>query len=127
MIISVFGRVENIVGKRKKMLVTSIFSFSPNVLKRLLFHTRQKVSLCGNGIMHLCYVSLLMVHHSTLSQTSPWFLQVCRRGLLKTLLEKRKLLITSNFSFSHSVSYPFGELFAIFIKFGIVVCSLEES
>ena len=41
-----------------------------------------------------------------------------------------KLLITSNFSFSHSVLYPFGELFAIFIKIRIVVCkvlSLEES
>ena len=29
-------------------------------------------------------------------------------SLLKTLLEKEKLLITSNFSFSHSVFYPFG-------------------
>ena len=33
----------------------------------------------------------------------PWFLRVCSRGLLKTLWEKEKLLITSNFSFSHSV------------------------
>ena len=32
------------------MLVTSIFSFSHNVLKRLLSQTRQKVSLCGNGL-----------------------------------------------------------------------------
>ena len=28
----------------------------------------------------------------------------------------------SNFSFSHSVFYPFGELSAIFIKFEIVIC-----
>ena len=33
----------------------------------------------------------------------PWFLRVCSRGLLKTLWEKKKLLVTSNFSFSHSV------------------------
>ena len=34
------------------------------------------------------------------------------------------MLVTSNFSFSNSVFYPFGELPAIFIKFRIVVCKL---
>ena len=29
-------------------------------------------------------------------------------SILKTLWEKEKLLVTSNFSFSHSVFYPFG-------------------
>ena len=38
----------------------------------------------------------------------PWFLRVCSRDLLKTLREKEKLLVTSNFSFSHSVFYLFG-------------------
>ena len=54
----------------------------------------------------------------------PWFLRVCNPSLLKTLWEKEKLLITSNFSFSHSVFYPLEELSAIFIKFEIVVCKL---
>ena len=40
----------------------------------------------------------------------PWFLRVCSKSLLKTLWEKEKLLITSNFSFSHSVFYPLREL-----------------
>ena len=62
----------------------------------------------------------------TLSQTSPGFLRVCNTGLLKTLWEKEKLLVTSNFSFSHSVFYPFGELSAIFNKFEIVVSKLFE-
>ena len=53
----------------------------------------------------------------------PWFLCVCNASLLKTLREKEKLLVTSNFSFSHSVFYPFGELFAIFVKFNFVVCN----
>ena len=39
----------------------------------------------------------------------PWFLRVCSISLLKTLWEKEKLHVTSNFSFSHSVSYRFGE------------------
>ena len=56
----------------------------------------------------------------------PWFLRVCNTSLLKTLWEKEKLLVTSNFSFSHSVFYPFEELSSIFIKFEIVVCTLFE-
>ena len=46
----------------------------------------------------------------------PWFSCVYSTFPLKTLWEKEKLLVTSNFSFSHSVFYPFGELCAIFIK-----------
>ena len=55
----------------------------------------------------------------------PWFLRVWRTSLLKTLWEKKKLLVTSNFFFSHSVFYPPGELPVIFIKFEIV-CKLFE-
>ena len=51
----------------------------------------------------------------------PWFLHVCSTSLLKTLWEKEKLLVTSNFSFCHSVFNPFGEISAISIKFEIVV------
>ena len=56
----------------------------------------------------------------------PWFLRVCNTSLLKTLWEKEKLLVTSNFTFSCSVFYPFGELPAIFIKLEIVVCKLFQ-
>ena len=56
----------------------------------------------------------------------PWFLHVCGTSPLKTLWEKEKLLETSNFSYSHSVFLPFGELSTIFIKFKIVVCKRFE-
>ena len=56
----------------------------------------------------------------------PWFLRVCHTNLLQTLQEKEKLLITSNFSFSNSVFYHFGELCTIFIKAKIVVCNLFQ-
>ena len=56
----------------------------------------------------------------------PFLLCVCSTTLLKTLLEKEKLLVKSNFSFSHSVFYPFGELFAILFKVEIVVCKLFQ-
>ena len=47
----------------------------------------------------------------------PWFSRVCSTGLLKTLCEKEKLLVTSNFSFSHSIFKPFREHSDISIKF----------
>ena len=53
----------------------------------------------------------------------PWFLRVCSTSLLKTLMEKKKLLVTSNFSFSISVFYPFGQLSAIYIT--IYNCHLQ--
>ena len=49
MIISVFDRVENIVGKGE-IACTSNFSFSHNVFKRILSQRHLKVSLCGNGL-----------------------------------------------------------------------------
>ena len=54
------------------------------------------------------------------------FIRFCCTNLLKTLWEKEKLLVTSNFSFSHSVFYPFRELSAMFIKSEIVVCKLFQ-
>ena len=56
----------------------------------------------------------------------PWFLRVCSTGPLKTLWEKEKLLVMSNFSFSHSVFCLFGELSVLFIKSKIVVCKLFQ-
>ena len=54
----------------------------------------------------------------------PGFLHVCSTSLAKHW-EKEKLLITSNFSFSHSVFYLFQECSAIFIKFENVLCKLS--
>ena len=54
----------------------------------------------------------------------PFFLRVCSTSLLRTRLEKQKLLVKSNFSFSHCIFYPLGELSAILIKFRIVICKL---
>ena len=47
------------------------------------------------------------LHYVNSFPYKPWFLFVCSTNLLKTLWEKEKLLVTSNFSFSHSVFYPF--------------------
>ena len=59
MIISVFDRVENIVGKGE-IACTSNFSFSHNVFKRLLSQRHQKASLCGNGLTSVKFCCLVM-------------------------------------------------------------------
>ena len=51
MIISVFDKVENIVGKGE-IACTSNFSFSHDVLKRLLSQTRQRVVIVWEWVKH---------------------------------------------------------------------------
>ena len=87
----------------------------------------------AKNLMHFHYSYFIIIFsRSSVSNlfnpfpNKPWFLYVCRTGLSKTLREKEKLLVTSNFSFSHSVFYQFRELSAIFIKFRIVVCRLFQ-
>ena len=68
----------------------------------------------------------LNLSHINPFPNKPLFLRVCSKSLLKTLWEKEKLLVTSNFSFSHSVFNLFGEPSAIFVKSDIVVCKVFE-
>ena len=44
----------------------------------------------------------------------PWFLRVCSTSLLKTLWEKEKLLVTSNFSFLQQCFLPVPRTFLYF-------------
>ena len=75
--------------------------------------------------MGVTYKSFLS-SSSTLSQTSPCFYVSAVQIFLKTLWEKEKLLVTSNFSFFPRVYYPFEDLSAIFMKLKIVVCKLFQ-
>ena len=84
------------------------------------FTCRYKLHVCNSNLLLQFFYSL------TISQTSPDFYVSAVKVFSKTLWEKKKLLVTSNFSFSHSVCYPFGELSAIFIKFEIAVCKLFQ-
>ena len=93
--------------EKEKLLITSNFSFSHSV-----FYPFEELS------------SIFNVFNPFLNK--PWFLHVCSTSLLKTMCEKEKLLITSNFSFSHIVFYPYEEISSIFIKFEIVICKFFQ-
>ena len=89
------------------MHLTAIFSLSSSIHAMKTYQTKE---LCK------------LLHAINPFPNKPPFLCVSSTSLLKTLGEKEKLLITSNFSFSPSVFYPFGELSATFVKLTIVVC-----
>ena len=108
------------------MLITSIFSFSHNVFKNHLLQDVRIVSyteklneilentsdhmaapLQTNTLFHVLRLkAVFLFQYCTISSShinpfpnKPCFLRVCRISLLKTLWEKEKLLVTSNFSF----------------------------
>ena len=106
-----------------------------------LFQERNTLFLCMSELQVniVCYtkfnkkyITKVLFHHKNLTKpllpfsNKPCFLRVCSTSLLKTLWEKEKLLVTSNFSFSHSVFYLYGELSAIFTENEIVVCKLFQ-
>ena len=74
---------------------------------------------------HNVFYAICILNFFSPFQNKPWLLRVCSTNPLKTLQEKGKLHVTSNFSFSHSVFYLFGDLTAIFVKLEIVFCKLS--
>ena len=58
--------------------------------------------------------AVVHIWHINPFPNKPWFLHVCCTSLLKTLWEKKKLLITSNFSFSPQCFLPVCRAFCHF-------------
>ena len=98
--------IEKTVGKGEIAHYKQFLLFPHSVFKRLILQTRKNQGLFGKGL--------------TLSQTTNfrlfWFERLCRQRFQiwrirqkvlqrgrKALWEKEKLLVTSNFFFSHSV------------------------
>ena len=134
--ISVFNGIENIVGKTENACYQH-FLLCPMFSKDSLFFFVNLFHPCFTCLQYKSFensmgkkeiraispfptvFSILLenfpVFSSNLKLSSvnpfpnkPLFLRVCSTSLLKTPWEKEKLLVTSNFSFSHSVFYPFG-------------------
>ena len=122
--------------EKEKLLVMSNFSFSHSAfypfgkLSAIFFQIQNWHLLTLSNWKGLKFVVWERVNVTSRQlnpyQKKPLFLRICSTFLLKTLWKKEKLLVTSNFSFSHRVFYPFRELSIIFVKFYIVVCSFFE-
>ena len=107
-------RIENTVGKGEIARYEQFLLF-PQCFQKACFPGASKGVIVWEWVKLMFSKLLFLSLKSSLNK--PWFLRVCSTSLLKTLWEKEKLLVMSNFSFFHSVFYPFEKLSAIFNKF----------
>ena len=114
--------------EKEKLFVSSNFSFSHSVFYRFgefsvniikLESVVQTERICRRQFQYVFFTINPFPN-------KPCFLRVRSKSLLKTLWEKEKLLVSSNFSFSHSVFYRFGELSVNIIKLKSVVNRLFQ-
>ena len=113
-------------GKRRNCSSHSVFN-------RLILQTRKNQGLFAKGLSQFSEHKI-SVGYAVMYIHLPLFLnplpnKPCfkRKSLLKTLREKEKLLFTSNFSFSHSVFYPFQKSFLPFSSnLKLPVCKLFQ-
>ena len=90
-----------------------------------------KIGISGKWITHridgkvVLYTSLVRCTSCNDFTASPAF-HMSSTSLLETLQEKEKLLVMSNFSFSHTVFNQSDELYATIMKFKIVICKLFQ-
>ena len=99
------------------MLVTSIFLFFPQCFQKALFLRSLKVrilwlrvnvfsnSICDIAVASAPIHAFLELINYNPFPNKPLILRVCSESLLKTLWEKEKLLVKSNFSFSYGIFY----------------------
>ena len=85
--------------EKEKLLNMSNFSFTNSVFKRLVLLADKY------NVQTRAYLEELNFNPFPHNDA---FWRLWETSLLKTLWEKEKLLVTSDFSFSHSVFYPFG-------------------
>ena len=108
-----------------KKLKRGIYSHSSSINNRVQF---MKNILFFSAFL-LCvtstYCSILRMNSKPFPKQSLVF-TCLRYKSFENTGKREKLLVTSNFSFSHSIFYWFGELSTTFIKFEIVVCNLFQ-
>ena len=86
--------------EKEKFFITSYFSFSHSVFKRLVMQTSENnLAFQNTGLVIMLSASMLLIKTFP---NKPLFLRVCSTSLLKTIREKEKLLVKSNFSLSHT-------------------------
>ena len=98
--------------------VTSIFSFSHNVFRRLFFSVSLKILDCVESYKHVRTIIF-----NPLTPNEHWILHVYTTNFLKTQWEKEKFLVTSNSPFPTVFSTSLKNFFCFFQQ--ILNCSLQ--
>ena len=97
--------------KTSVLLYLCIYRISPNKSSRNYtkqgYKTDREPLFCTQfakqKICPILYITDCVLEMFNPFQNKSWFLPVCSANLLKTQWEKKNLLVTSNFSFSHLV------------------------
>ena len=112
---SIIQRVGKTDSPKAFLCLTVICNYTPSLMFAffLIVYFKLNIALQPNQLTHYH----TMPHFDTLKIYS------CKK---KTLREKEKLLVTSNFSFSHDVFYPLWHLFFILNALQNVVCNLLQ-
>ena len=95
--------------KRRNCLVRINFSFCHNVFKSCLLQMHENDSASGKRLNPFPHIDAFWRH--------------CNRRLLKTLRQKKKLLIMSNFSFCHNVFNSYLKIILSFIEILNIFCN----
>ena len=92
--------------EKEKLLITSNFSFSHSVFKRLVFQGRQKVSLCGNGLTLYQATKILTLTKLKAFADDKFIvakMMISVFWIRKYCEKKEKMLVTNISSFSYNV------------------------
>ena len=122
-------RLLKTLWEKEKILVTSIFSLSPQCFlpcpREILWFGLPLTCKCFEFGHVQNFVSWEIVNPFSNKPMCTYMYVYCT-SLLKTLWEKGKLLVTSNFSFSHSIFFFFffRKLSTNLIKIKVIVCKL---
>ena len=96
---SFWGQIDRQTNGQAKNYMPQIYQWHKNVLDLL----SEKKTIQYH--YHIQITSIVIFYAGIINPfpNKPWFLHVCSTSPLKTLWEKEKLLVTSNFSFSRSI------------------------
>ena len=95
-----------VVGMLSTLYTQSVMAFVIEEILPMCESTEDETQRQGASEVISSILFALLTHSNlTLAQISPEFYLSAVSSLLKTLWQKEKLLITSNFSFCHSVFY----------------------
>ena len=107
-------RVENIVENSENAIGLGVKTFFAKALL-IISHPFKRIVFGGTLESACLYVYKILV---ILCRELPLFyccgIEILSIRIFQKQCGKMRLLMTSNFSFSHSVFIPFGELFALF-------------
>ena len=101
--------------EKEKLLVTSNFSFSHSVFKRFVSQGRQKVSLCGNGLIYFFFFLLFFLQQASPVVNSCFFVCVLILLFLMCFFGGSSTRFTR-------LLHSFPSVFTFYFLYSVIIC-----